>query len=83
MQIAFKGATCDELFGALLKHRNSRSVRDSGCYYQYVEKDRYELVDTFDEPGRITQDQFWSYWEPGVYFADDATARRFHAMELT
>lgn len=84
LRIAFTAPTCDELFATLHAYRTSSSMRSSGCAYQYYEKDRFELVDMFDEPGHVAQDKYWSYWVPGEPHVtpDDAMTIRFQQMEL-
>lgn len=81
--IDFTAPTYDDLYTRLA---HAIKTCSPGCAYLY--KDRYEVVDLFEEPGRVVyslQDPpRLPKWEAGTYFADDDnTSLRFKAMELT
>lgn len=81
--IDFTGATYAELFAALAYGKANCSP---GCHSYYV--NAYEVVDLFEEHGRITyrmqNPPRMPEWQSGSYFPDDDNASlRFKAMELS
>lgn len=86
-RIAFRAPTYAELYQ---RWAHARATASPGCGYLYSYIDssfgdaRYEVVDTFEEPGSIVRDKYWSYWVPGEPHVtpDDATTIRFKQMEL-
>lgn len=85
LQIRFRAPTYTELFDKLHVYRTKHV--SGGCAYQYYPEygaPRFEVVDTFEEPGQVVKDKYWDYWVPGEPHdtLDDATTMRFKQMEL-